>query len=55
MEIRADAGSVSATNPRGSMLASLYDYSGINGQVGQASTFSATFRNAGSGITWGTA
>jgi hypothetical protein len=46
---------VSATNPRGSMLASLYDYSPVSGQVGNAATFTATFRNAGSGITWGTA
>lgn len=45
---------VSATNPRGSMLASLYDYSPVSGQVGNAATFTATFRNAGSGIVWGT-
>lgn len=46
--------SVSATNPRGTMLARLYDYGPVNGQVGNASTFTATFRNAGSGVTWGT-
>lgn len=45
---------VSATNPRGTMLAQLYDYSPVSGQVGNAATFTATFRNAGSGITWGT-
>lgn len=56
VEIRPDSTNpVSATNPRGSMIASLYSYSGISGNVGDASTFQATFRNAGSGITWGTA
>lgn len=44
----------SATNPRGSMTAALYDYSPLAGQVGNVASFQATFRNAGSGLTWGT-
>ncbi len=54
-EFRADSTNpVSATNPRGSMIASLYDYVGLTGQVGAASMFTATFQNAVNGITWGT-
>jgi hypothetical protein len=45
---------VSATNQRGSMLARLYDFGPINGAVGAAASFTATFKNAGSGISWGT-
>lgn len=55
VEVRAASGSVSATNRRGSMITRLFDFSPINDTVGQASTFTATFRNAGSGLTWGSA
>jgi hypothetical protein len=35
------------------MVARLYAYSGIGGAVGEAATFEATFRNAGTaGVVW---
>lgn len=55
VEIRPTSSAVSSTNPRGSMIARLYSYSGISGAVGDAATFDAAFRNAGTaGLTWGT-
>jgi hypothetical protein len=46
---------VSATNPRGTMISRLYSYGGLAGEVGEAATFDATFRNAGTaGLTFGT-
>jgi hypothetical protein len=37
------------------MTAKLYSYSGIAGGIGDASTFDASFRNAGTaGLVWGT-
>ena len=37
------------------MTARLYSYSGISGAVGEAATFEASFRNAGTaGLVWGT-
>jgi hypothetical protein len=52
--IKASAGSqaVSATNPMYSMTARLFSYAPIAGAVGEASTTSVTFRNAGTaGLT----
>lgn len=55
VEVRETSLAVSATNPRGSMIARLYSYGGIGGGVGEAATFDASFRNAGTaGLTWGT-
>jgi hypothetical protein len=46
---------VSATNPGGTMIARIYSYPGLSGAVGEANTFDASFRNAGTaGLTWGT-
>lgn len=56
VEIRPTSGSASATNPNAKMTARLYAYSGIAGGVGDAATFDAAFRNAGTaGLVWGTA
>jgi hypothetical protein len=54
--VRPDAASaVSATNPGGTMIARIYSYPGLAGNVGEANTFDASFRNAGTaGLTWGT-
>jgi hypothetical protein len=52
--IKASSGSaaVSATNPMYSMTARLFSYAPIAGAVGEASTTSVTFRNAGTaGLT----
>ena len=55
VEIRPTSAAVSATNPRGSMVARLYDYSGLTGAIGAANKQSVTFHNAGTaGLTWGT-
>lgn len=55
VEIRPTSEAVSATNPKATMTARLYAYSGIAGAVGEASTFDAAFRNAGTaGLVWGT-
>jgi hypothetical protein len=55
VEVRPDAGAVSSTNPKATMTARLYSYAGFGGAVGEASTFEASFRNAGTaGLTWGT-
>lgn len=54
--IRPDAGAaISSTNPAGTMIARVYGYSGMGGAVGDAATFDASFRNAGTaGLTYGT-
>ena len=55
--VKASAGSVavSPTNPMYSMTARLFSYSPIAGAVGDASTTTATLRNAGTlGLTRGT-
>ena len=45
----------SSTNPKYTMIARLYTYSGLNGSVGDANTLDVTFRNAGTaGIVRGT-
>lgn len=55
VEIRPTSLAVSSTNPKATMTARLYSYSGISGAVGEASTFDAAFRNAGTaGVVWGT-
>jgi len=55
IEIRPTSAAVSATNPKGTMLARVYSYSGIAGAVGDASTFDCGFLNAGTaGLVWGT-
>ena len=53
--VKPDAGATSSTNPSYTMLARLYNYSGLNGAVGDANTIDITYRNAGTaGITRGT-
>lgn len=55
VEVRPVNTTVSATNPRGSMVARLYAYAGFGGAVGEASELDVSFRNAGTaGFTWGT-
>jgi hypothetical protein len=55
VEVRPTSAAVSATNPKATMTARIYSYSGIAGGVGDASTFDAAFRNAGTaGLVWGT-
>lgn len=55
VEVRPTSSAASATNPKATMTARLYSYSGIAGGVGDASTFDAAFRNAGTaGLVWGT-
>jgi hypothetical protein len=55
IEVRPTSAVVSATNPKATMTCRLFAYSGISGQVGEASTFDAAFRNAGTaGLVWGT-
>lgn len=55
LEIRPTNTTVSATNPKATMTARVYSYSGIAGGVGEAATFDASFRNAGTaGLVWGT-
>lgn len=55
VEIRPTSAAVSSTNPKATMTARLYAYSGIAGAVGEAATFDAAFRNAGTaGLVWGT-
>ena len=56
VEVRPVNTTVSATNPKATMIARLYSYSGISGAVGEAATFEASFRNAGTaGLVWATA
>lgn len=54
--IRPDAAAaISSTNPGGTMIARMYAYPGMGGAVGEAATFDAAFRNAGTaGLTYGT-
>jgi hypothetical protein len=55
VEVRPTSGAVSATNPKATMTARLYSYSGISGDVGDAATIDASFRNGGTaGLVWGT-
>jgi len=55
VEIRPTSAVVSATNPKATMTARLFAYSGISGAVGEAATFEAALRNAGTaGLVWGT-
>jgi hypothetical protein len=55
IEVRPTSGAVSATNPKATMTARLYSYSGLAGDVGDALTMDTSFRNAGTaGLTWGT-
>jgi hypothetical protein len=56
LAVGPDAGAaVSSTNPRGTMISRIYSYGGLAGEVGEAATFEATFRNAGTaGLTFGT-
>jgi hypothetical protein len=55
VEVRPTSAARSATNPAGTMIATLYDYTGIDGAVGAASTMQVTFANAGTaGLTWAT-
>ena len=55
VEIRPTSAAVLASNPKATMTARIYSYSGISGGVGDASTFDAAFRNAGTaGLVWGT-
>lgn len=55
VEIRPTSSAVSATNPKATMTSRLFSYSGIAGAVGDAATFDASFRNAGTaGLVWGT-
>ena len=56
VEVRATSGARSATNPGIVMTALLFNYSGLDGSVGEASTTTAEFVNASqSGITYPTA
>jgi hypothetical protein len=55
VEVRDDQSAVSATNPKATMTARLYQYAPISGAVGDAVSFDVTFRNAGTaGLVWGT-
>jgi hypothetical protein len=56
VEVRPTSAARSATNPAGTMTATLYGYTGIAGAVGAASAMQVTFANAGtSGLVWATA
>jgi hypothetical protein len=53
--VKADDAATSSTNPIYSMVSRLFNYNPIAGAVGDASTTTLTFRNAGTaGITRGT-
>lgn len=55
LEVRPTSAIASSTNPKMTATVRLMSYSGISGQVGDASTFDAAFRNAGTaGFVWGT-
>lgn len=55
LEIRPVNTTVSSTNPKATMTSRIFSYSGIAGGVGEAATFEAAFRNAGTaGLVWGT-
>ncbi len=56
LEVRPVNATVSATNPKGTMLARMYSYAGFGGKVGDASEVEVSFQNAGTlGFVWGTA
>jgi len=56
VEVRATSAARSATNPGIVMTALLFNYSGLSGNIGDASSFSAEFQNAAqTGITYPTA
>lgn len=56
VEVRPTSGARSATNPGIVMSALLFNYSGLSGGVGEASTMSVEFTNAAAaGITYPTA
>jgi hypothetical protein len=53
--VKATSSATSSTNPQYSMVSRLFNYNPIAGAVGDASTTTVTFRNAGTaGITRGT-
>jgi len=55
VEVRPTSAAVTATNPKATMTARMYSYSGIAGGVGDALTMDIAFRNAGTaGLVWGT-
>lgn len=55
VRIKATSGTASATNPSARMVGRLFAYSGISGKIGDAATFDAALRNAGTaGLVWGT-
>lgn len=52
IEVRNSSGAASATNPKYTMVARQYEYTPLDGGVGDASTIDITWRNAGTaGIT----
>ena len=56
VEVRPTSAARSATNPAGTMTATLYGYSPIAGKVGDAATMDVVFANAGTaGLVWATA
>jgi len=56
VEVRATSAARSATNPGIVMSALLFNYNGLSGNIGDASSFSAEFQNAAAaGITYPTA
>lgn len=56
VEVRPTSAAVSATNPKATLTARLYSYGGIGGAVGEAASFEASFRHAGTlGVVWATA
>lgn len=55
LEVRPTSSAASSTNPKYTMTARLFSYSPIAGAVGDASTTSLSFRNAGTaGLVRGT-
>lgn len=55
VEIRPTSAARSATNPAILMTGLLFNYSGLNGNIGDASTITAEFQNSGAaGITYPT-
>lgn len=55
VEVRPTSSAVSSTNPKATMTARIYAYSGIAGDVGDAAAMDVAFRNAGTaGLVWGT-
>lgn len=55
IEVRATSAARSTTNPAFVMTALLFNYNGLSGSVGDASTFTAEFQNASqTGITYPT-